>query len=374
MEPLVSILIPAYNSGQWIAGAMQSALAQTWRRTEIVVVDDGSTDGTFDIVRGFASRRVKIATQENGGASAARNTAYSLCQGDYIQWLDADDELEPRKIEHQLRRAYEDGNDQTLISGAWGQFAYRLRKARFRRTALWSDLDPAEWLFRKMSLNLHMQTDNWLVSRRLSEAAGPWDTRLWRDNDGEYFCRVIKASEGIRFVEQARSYYRKAGVKSISYVGGSSRKLESLLLSMKLHIECLRSMEDSPRTRAACVTYINNWLHEFYPFRRDLAAQLGAIIVELGGEFVEPRLSWKYDWIVRCFGWRPGRRAQLALPRLKHSATVAWDRLMGGLETTMLGKRAQGLSDWGGDAPTAEQVDLSAETSTRVGRARCESG
>jgi glycosyltransferase involved in cell wall biosynthesis len=357
MEPLVSILIPAYNSQQWIAGAIESALAQTWGRREVVVVDDGSTDGTFDIARRFASRSVKVATQENGGASAARNTAYSLCQGDYIQWLDADDILDPRKIEHQLRWANGDGNDRTLLSGAWGEFAYRLRKARFERSALWRDLDPAEWLFSKMNLNLHMQTDNWLVSRRLSETAGPWDTRLWRDNDGEYFCRVIKASERIRFVEEAKSYYRKAGFKSISYVGGSSRKLESLLLSMTLHIECLRSMEDSPRTRAACVTYVRNWLHEFYPFRPDLAARLGASIVELGGEFVEPRLSWKYDWLVRWFGWSLGRRAQLALPRLKNSTIMAWDRLMGELEIGMWRERAPGYR-LAGSTHSAQRVDF----------------
>src|SRR5262249_41473826 len=125
--------------------------------------------------------------------------------------------------------------------------AHRQRKARFDPTPLWADLDPVEWLVREMSLNLHMQTDNWLVSRELSEAAGPWDVRLWRDNDGEYFCRVIKASDGIRFVEEAKSYYRRAGCHSISYVGGSHRKLESLCLSMMLHVGYVRSMEDSPR-------------------------------------------------------------------------------------------------------------------------------
>ena len=54
-----------------------------------------------------------------------------------------------------------------------------------------------------MACNVHMQTDNWLVSRELTDAAGPWDAKLFRDNDGEYFCRIILESDGIRFIPEA---------------------------------------------------------------------------------------------------------------------------------------------------------------------------
>jgi glycosyltransferase involved in cell wall biosynthesis len=100
---LVSILIPAYNAERWIAEAIRSALAQTWPNKEIVVVDDGSTDQTLHVARGFASKSILIATQPNGGASAARNHAFSLSQGDYIQWLDADDVLAPSKVSLQMK-------------------------------------------------------------------------------------------------------------------------------------------------------------------------------------------------------------------------------------------------------------------------------
>src|SRR2546423_12095606 len=87
-----------------------------------------------------------------------------------------------------------------------GYFIYRKRKARFVPTSLWSDLGPLEWMLIKMEFGLHMQTDNWLVSRELSEMAGPLDARLWRDNDGEYFARVILASDGIWVVPSAQFY------------------------------------------------------------------------------------------------------------------------------------------------------------------------
>src|SRR5215469_5479802 len=99
MRPLVSILIPAYNAEEWIACAVQSALAQTWPRTEIIIVDDGSSDQTLDVVGRFASKNVAVVSTQNHGAAAARNHAFRLSQGEYIQWLDADDLLAPDKIE-----------------------------------------------------------------------------------------------------------------------------------------------------------------------------------------------------------------------------------------------------------------------------------
>lgn len=349
MEPLVSILIPAYNAQRWIAESLESALAQTWRRKEIVVVDDGSTDDTVAVAHRYESRHVLVVAQKNQGAAVARNTAYANCQGDYIQWLDADDVLDPKKVELQMRAA-DYASSRTLISGAWSFFHYRKRKARFTPSPLWADLSPVEWLTRKLETSPHMQTDNWLVSRELSDLAGPWDPRLWRDNDGEYFCRVLLASDGTKFVPEARSYYRAAGFKSISHIGGSSKKLESLFLSMRLHMGYLRSLEDSPRTRAACASYIRTWLHEFYPFRMDIANELKSMASELGGKCEDPRLSWKYDWLVRLFGWDVGRRAQILLPRLRSTCAISWDLLMSRLEASagisdgrdLLGKSQRG--------------------------------
>src|SRR5436190_23533225 len=119
MDPLVSILIPAYNAGQWISQTIQSALAQTWKRKEIVIVDDGSRDNTLAIARQFESPEVLVVSQSNQGAAAARNKAFSVCQGDYIQWLDADDLLTPEKIEKQVALISAGVSPRTLISSGW---------------------------------------------------------------------------------------------------------------------------------------------------------------------------------------------------------------------------------------------------------------
>jgi glycosyltransferase involved in cell wall biosynthesis len=77
MKPLVSILMPAYNAGPWIADAIKSALQQTRERKEIIIVDDGSKDRTLSIARQFASKSTALVTQPNQGASAARNKTFS---------------------------------------------------------------------------------------------------------------------------------------------------------------------------------------------------------------------------------------------------------------------------------------------------------
>src|SRR6266404_9653868 len=126
MKPLVSILIPAYNAEPWIADTIQSALGQTWARKEIIVVDDGSTDRTLSVARRSASKSVSVVTQKNQGAAAARNKAFEICQGDYIQWLDADDLLSPDKIAKQMEAAEQRQSKRILFSSAWGYFIFRV--------------------------------------------------------------------------------------------------------------------------------------------------------------------------------------------------------------------------------------------------------
>jgi glycosyltransferase involved in cell wall biosynthesis len=332
MKPLVSILIPAYNAEQWIGDTIQSAIAQTWPRKEIIVVDDGSSDRTAEMARRFASKEVAVVSTQNQGAAAARNHAFSLSQGDYIQWLDADDLLGPDKIERQLASLRESDSGRTLLSSSWAYFNYRTHRARFIPTSLWQDLSPVEWLLRKMGENLYMQTATWLTSRELAEAAGPWDTRLLSDDDGEYFCRVLLASNGTRFVPETRVLYRITQSSRLSHIGASDRKKDAMMIGMKLHVRYLRSLEDSERVRKACLTYLQTWYHHFYPERLDIVAELQNLAAQLQGHLEEPRLRWKYAWMKQVFGWKAAKWAQRAFPQLKASGIRYYDKTIHRLE------------------------------------------
>jgi glycosyltransferase involved in cell wall biosynthesis len=327
-RPLVSILVPAFNAEPWLRDALRSAIAQTWEPKEIIVVDDGSTDGTLEIARQFESEQLRVVANEHWGAAATRNEALALSKGDYIQYLDADDVLAPDKIEKQMKALGESPSKRTLVSGSFGKFMYRYYRTSFVPTALWCDLTPIEWLVRKMQFNLFMQTGTWLVSRELAEAAGPWDTRLLGDDDGEYFCRVLLASDGIQFVPDAKVYYREAGPGRLSYIGQCDKKMVAQWVSMELHIRYIRSLEDSDRVRAACVNYLQNWVHFFQPDRPDLVKRAEEMARSLGGELRFPTPSWKISLFSALFGEKRAKGTQVLLTKIKWFLMQHWDKML----------------------------------------------
>ena len=120
-EPLVTVVMPAYNAERFIRPALESALAQTYSNLEIIVVDDGSQDETASIVRSFAQRdsRVTLLQQSNAGVARARNLAIEEGHGDFIAPLDSDDIWYPTKIERQVQAALEGGPTVGLVYSWW---------------------------------------------------------------------------------------------------------------------------------------------------------------------------------------------------------------------------------------------------------------
>ncbi|MEO6847039.1 MAG: glycosyltransferase family A protein [Chthoniobacterales bacterium] len=143
MAETVSIIIPCYNAARWLAETLDSALAQTWKDTEIIVVDDGSKDDSLTIARSYESRGVHVVAQANQGASAARNAGLLVSKGDFIQFLDADDALSENKIELQILALHQAG-EKTLASCAWGEFKTDFHDATFIPQAVWQSLTPVE--------------------------------------------------------------------------------------------------------------------------------------------------------------------------------------------------------------------------------------
>jgi len=118
--PAVSVVIPVYNGERYLGEAVESVLAQTYDDFEIIVVDDGSTDGTVSVAEGFGDR-VTIVSQERGGAGAARNRGCALARGRFLAFLDADDLWLPNKLEVQ-RLAFERDAGLDVVFGLLEQF------------------------------------------------------------------------------------------------------------------------------------------------------------------------------------------------------------------------------------------------------------
>lgn len=327
MSELVSVLIPAYNAERWISSTIESALVQTWENKEIIIVDDGSSDRTFEIAKKFASPSVKVLTQDNQGASSARNKALTLANGDYIQWLDADDLLAPNKIAEQMKVAEGRRSDPVLYSSPHAVFYYRTKKAKFVPNALWQDLPPVDWLIKNMSEHLWMNPAGWLVSLRLTEKAGPWDERLSMDDDGEYFARVVAASEMVKFVPESQCYYRQSSFNQVSR-NLSNKTRDSWLLSATLRIRSLQSLEDSERTRKAGLALLQTRLPRFYPEDKESLKLINTFAAELGGKLTPSQFGWRAGLLHKIFGPKKGKELMIILRRLRMAAAVRWDELM----------------------------------------------
>jgi hypothetical protein len=162
-----------------------------------------------------------------------------------------------------------------------------------------------------------MIIETWLVSRELAEMAGDWDARLSADDDGEYFCRLLRFANGVKFVPEAVSYYRASGSGSLSSVTLSPEKLRSQFRSICVHIETLLALADNERTRAACVSFLQRWLIYFYPEQKEILAQAMEMASSLGGSLQMPALPLKYELIRRAFGWETAKVAMFKLPNLR---------------------------------------------------------
>lgn len=173
VEHLVSTIIPVYNREKFLVEAVESVLAQTYRPIEIIISDDGSTDNTLEVARGFASKLdglVKVLSNPNRGAGAARESGRQAARGEYIQYLDSDDLLWPNKFEDQVG---------ALLQNPGCGIAYGISRLTDMQGSVIAS--PFKWtgenyqtLFPKLLVDRWWCTHTPLYRRTVCDAAGPW--------------------------------------------------------------------------------------------------------------------------------------------------------------------------------------------------------
>lgn len=307
--PLVSVLIPAYNAEKYLAEALSSILNQTYTNIEIIVVNDGSTDNTGNILETIKDKRFKVIHQQNQGQCAASNRAFHESTGDLIKFFDADDILNPENIELQVNRL--NGDYDYVASSEWGRF-YNDDTTTFKLNPekVWRDMAPVDWLVESWTNGLNMmQCALWLIPRKILEKSGLWDERLSLNNDIDFFARVLLASSGVKFTPNARLHYR-SGVKG-SLSGTYSRKaLKAAILSNELAADHLLAAEDSPRTRLAAANILQVWAYNSYPQFPDLTEKLEQRIKALGGSSYQMPGGSKMQLVIMLLGWKIAKRIQ----------------------------------------------------------------
>ena len=321
-QPLVSIVMPAFNADRWIGDAIESGLAQTWPRIEIIVVDDGSTDSTVTVVERYLDRRVRLIRQANAGQSAAENTGLRAAQGDFIQYLDADDLLGQDKISLQMRRLADAPG--CVASGEWGRFYETPDTIVFRRERVWRDMDPIRWLAEAWTGGgPMMQAGIWLIPRVIAQRAGPWDERLSLINDFEYFTRVLLASEGVRFCDGARLYYRSGNPGSLASTR-SPNAWQSALLSIQLGTRALLDREDTPETRHACADIFQGLAFDAFLEDAGVSRAAERAAADLGGSQIRMDGGQVFRVLERALGWKTAKRIKRAAYRAGYAKTAVF--------------------------------------------------
>ncbi|MEO6994121.1 MAG: glycosyltransferase [Lacunisphaera sp.] len=306
MSQLVSIIVPCYNAEPWLATTLESALAQNWPDKEIIVVNDGSQDRSLAVAETFHARSIRIVSQPNRGAAAARNRGLQEARGEFIQFLDADDLLAFDKISRQIMTIRPLGAG-ALASGSWARFQSTPESAVFTHEANQRDFSGVEFLQTNFEQRTMMHPAAWLAPRALLDRAGPWDESLSLNDDGEYFARVALASSQIVHCADARSYYRSNLSGSLSS-RKDSRALESLYHSMELTLNGLLKHDASPRSRAAAAFAWKYTAFELYPGAPSLAIKAESACRALGGSDRPFPGSGRFQLAARLLGWRMARR------------------------------------------------------------------
>jgi len=314
--PLVSIIIPVYNAAQYLAATIQTVIDQTWPNKELLIIDDGSIDGSLTIARQFDQPWIKVFEQKNSGASVARNLGISKASGQFMQFLDADDLLSPDKIKLQVNALMAQPGKIAVCSTVHfnnGENHLNNRPSAYEEQFLFSADDPVHFLINlwggyrdKGSM---IQTNAWLMPRSVIQRAGAWEEFYSPDDDGEYFSRVILASNGIVYVEGCFNYYRKTlqGLANRN----SLKALEGCYQSILLKQKNLFKNSQSSVAKFAIARQLIFLAVESYPKYPEFTKQIMSSINELGqysftpieGGPVTRKLS-------RWFGWKFARLFQ----------------------------------------------------------------
>lgn len=313
MSTLVSIVIPAFNSERWLAETLDSVLSQTYGAFEVVVVDDGSTDGTAGVAHRYADRGVRLVSQQNRGLSGARNAALPHLRGEFIQFLDADDLLSPDKIEAQIRML-EAAPPGTLATCRWARFRLDPARARFGASPLWRDFDPDEYLAASARLAAAIPVHGWLIPQRVLRAAGPFDESIRTTEDLEFFTRAVLHSTGVRFCPQGFALYRTFHQPTLSRARDSV-SAESLLRSAQAMERTWMKLRPGSVGRRASANQFQRVAYTLYPEHSALVAEAEAAARRLGGADLKLPMGKLARRLARWVGWKPVQRLRAFLWR-----------------------------------------------------------
>jgi glycosyltransferase involved in cell wall biosynthesis len=211
-DPLVSVIIPAYNDAAFIGAAIESVLAQGYPSVEIVVIDDGSKDATVQTAAAFGDP-VRVIEQSNAGAAVARTRGMEAARGDLIAFLDADDYWLPGKLRMQVEHLARHP-DVGAVYCRWAEW-YWPRVADPLAVVPPQDLSDSPgldahgsgWIYSRLLLDCSVHTSTVILRREVVKQVGGFDTRLRKGQDYDYWLRCSRVTP-FHQLDRVLSLYR----------------------------------------------------------------------------------------------------------------------------------------------------------------------
>ncbi|MBZ5857994.1 glycosyltransferase family 2 protein [Flavihumibacter profundi] len=313
--PLVSIIIPAYNAEQYIKECLDSVLKQSWPNIEIVVVNDGSTDGTSEIVyKVLQGKNFIYHEQPNSGCSGAKNTGLRLANGEYIQYLDADDLLHRDKIFHQVNRLK---RSSMAIAVSKTFFFHSIDELNENPELV--EIDP-EFLYDtddtfSFLLNLYgrngrkgmIQPNAFLIPRQLIKKIGDWDMSITPspDEDGEYFCRAMLAAHSIEYTPDAINYYRRPlSISNNLSQQRSPKHVLGALKSIDRKVSHMVNISNTSIVKNILSEQYADFIYQYYPQYKDICELAMNRIIDLETSERPMAGGEKFRRLVKVIGFK----------------------------------------------------------------------
>lgn len=243
-QPLISVVVPAYNCEKYLERALGSALDQSWTNIEIIVIDDGSTDGTAEQAAKFGDK-INYVSQSNAGASSARNKGIQLAKGEYIAFLDADDSWVPTKLELQME-VFRRHPEVVMVCTRSLHLNEELESEHNALESPAFDPDAVQLEdFKNLFENPYLATSTVMVSTEVAREVGGFDTGLVTAEDLDFYFNCC--------------WHR-----------GFSRLNQQLVY--KAEVE--GSLGGGPRTYSDNMFVINRFIERHEEFRRDYSSSI----------------------------------------------------------------------------------------------------
>lgn len=305
--PLVSIIIPLFNSEQYIKETICSLKQNTYPNIEIVVVDDHSTDHSIEVLNSIDCEILHVFSCPSKGAQSARNYGFKKSKGEYVMFMDSDDIISPYKIERQMESLLNSTDRDVLSFTSMQPFEDTPLRDKCKRRMIDHDYEnPIDMLVEMWDTGEFNVPHSYLMHRSLVEKAGLWNESLIKNQDGEFFSRVISNASFVIYIAGEIAYWRMhEGSISHSY---SDDRYRSQVISYKLISEIILSHDNSERARLACAKNLGRWMVAGYPYNKKSLKEAYSLLRGWHQPLTLPFLGRKFALLRMLFGWRLAKR------------------------------------------------------------------